>query len=292
MKPLVSLVTPVYNAMPYFKNYLDCVREQTWRPLEFIVVDDGSADGSWEYLQSVIPQLEKDAVFVNALRREHESQSAAINAALPLISGDFFTWCDADDLMAAESIEKKVEFLISHKDLGMVRSDGFYLDGDSGDIISHSAKKEDAFTQNVFDALFYGQTYCYAGCYMLRTELFFECYPQKQIPLSKEGQNLQLLLPPASRTDCGFLPEALHFYYQRSSGHSHRKRSYMESLSRIENFYKLRSAILPFCACDYQYYMKENNDILKSDKQRLYRLAAALAREEFKKNEGGYSYLS
>lgn len=283
MKPLVSLVTPVYNAMPYFKDYLACVMKQTWRPLEFILVDDGSMDGSWEYLGSVARQLEKEGISVYTMRKEHGGQAAAVNAALPLISGELFTWCDADDLMMAESIEKKAKYLISHTDLGMVRSDGLHLDGDSGHIISHSAKQEDSFTQNVFEALFYGSTYCYAGCYMMRTELFFECYPQKQIPLSPEGQNLQLLLPPSSRTECGFLPEVLHSYYQRSGGHSGRRRSYTESLSRIENFYRLRLAILPYCECDWQYYMEENERILERDKQQLYHSAAALARKELKR---------
>ena len=135
----------------------------------------------------------------------------------------------------------------------------------------------------MFDALFHGLTYCYAGCYMVRTELFFQCYPKRQIPLSPEGQNLQLLLPPASRTDCGFLPESLHSYCQRRSGHSGRGRSYTESLSRIENFYRLRASILPYCSFERQYYMEENERILKRDRQNLYHSAAALAREELKK---------
>lgn len=283
MKPLVSLVTPVYNAMPYFKDYLACMMEQTWRPLELILVDDGSTDGSWEYLLSVAGQLEKEGISVYTVQKEHEGQAAAVNAALPLISGEFFTWCDADDLITAESIEKKAKYLISHTDLGMVRSDGLHLDGDSGRIISRNARREDSFTQNVFEPLFYGSTYCYAGCYMVRTELFFACYPKKQIPLSREGQNLQLLLPPSSRTGCGFLPEVLHSYCQRSSGHSGKKRSYTESLLRIENFYRLRLAILPYCKCDQQYYMEENEKILERDKQQLYRSVAALARKELKR---------
>lgn len=282
MTPLVSLVTPVYNAMPYFREYLECVKKQTWRPLEFIVVDDGSKDESWECLQQMIPELEAIGILVYALQREHESQSAAINAALPLISGEYFTWCDADDLLTPDSIEKKVQYLVNHEELGMVRSDGIYINGDKNHV-SHSAKEKDRSTQNVFDALFHSATYCYAGCYMLRTSLFFECYPEKQIPLSVEGQNWQLLLPPASRSKCGFISEPLHYYCRRSSGHSSKSRSYTEKLSRIQNFAYLRKAILPYCKCDQQYYIEESKLIEKREKRQLYKLAAIYAREEMKR---------
>lgn len=53
MNPLVSLITPVFNGMPYFKDYLECVLSQTWRPLEFICVNDGSEDNSAEQPASV-----------------------------------------------------------------------------------------------------------------------------------------------------------------------------------------------------------------------------------------------
>ena len=38
MKPLVTLVSPVYNAMPYLQAFLVCLEKQTWRPLEVILV--------------------------------------------------------------------------------------------------------------------------------------------------------------------------------------------------------------------------------------------------------------
>lgn len=282
MRPLVSLVTPVYNAMPYFQKYLDCVKEQTWRPLEFLAVDDGSQDDSWKCLQEKTAELEGAGITVHALRRKHEGQAAAVNAALPLVRGEYYTWCDADDIMTPDSIEKKVRYLICHKELGMVRSDGMYINGDQ-EHVSHSAKEQDRHTQNVFDALFHSTTYCYAGCYMVRTSLFFECYPEKQIPVSAEGQNLQLLLPPASRTDCGFLPEVLHYYYRRKSGHSSQSRRYTEKLSRIENFARLRGEILPYCRCDQQHYLKENRAVERQEKEQLYKMALLCAREEMKR---------
>lgn len=280
MNPLVSLITPVFNAMPYLRSYLDSVLAQTWRPLEFICVDDGSADGSRAYLSECLPMLERIGISARLLQIPHTGQAAAVNAALPLVSGEYLTWCDADDLLMPDSIAKKADYLSRFPELGMVRSDGIILDGDSGRRLACSAGEADRFTQNIFDALFHGSTYCYAGCYMVRAALLFTCYPEKKIPFSPEGQNLQLLLPPASRSDCGFIPEALHCYCRRSGGHSSRKLSFSEANARLQNFSKLRREILPYCRCDAARYLAEDQKIITKERHALCRAAAAQARKE------------
>jgi len=252
--PLVTLVSPVYNSMPYLQDFLDCLAAQTWRPLEVILVDDGSADDSVRCLQANKDRLEQAGISLHILLRPHGGQAAAFNAALPLISGEFFTWCDADDLLSPDSVEKKVRWLMAHPHVGMVRSNGTVLDADKGIVLSERARESDRQDKNIFDDLFQDLTYCYAGCYMIRTALFFTGYPDKKMPESPEGQNLQLLLPAASRTVCGYLDEKLHTYCRRRSGHSSRDRSYQENLLRLKNFTALRLEILKYCDCDRERY--------------------------------------
>lgn len=279
MKPSVSLITPFYNAMPYFQDYLECVLKQTYRPLEFIAADDGSTDNSWECLTEFLPEFEKAGISVRALRSEHGGQAAAVNAALPLVSGEYITWCDADDWMSEDSISKKAEYLSRHPECGLVRSDGLVIDGDKGSVLARSAKPEDRHTQNIFDAVYRGTTYCYAGCYMGRASSLFEAYPNKQIPLSPEGQNLQLLFPLASRFDCGFIPDILHRYYVRNGGHSSRKLTFREAVRRLNNFSELRQAIIPHCICDVQYYIEEDKKITAEALEQLYKTAADSVRK-------------
>ncbi len=282
MKPSVSLITPVYNTMPYLASYLDCVKEQTWRPLQFIAADDGSSDGSASYIKDRIKELEASGISVKLLQLEHASQAAAVNAALKEASGEYLTWCDADDIMLPECIEKKVMFLMENPEIGMVRNDGVTIVVDTDECCLPDTKPGDRHTRDIFRELFLQTTYCYAGCYMIRMSLFDECYPDRCIPLSPEGQNLQLLLPPASRTVCGFVPDVLHKYYKRSSGHSSKKRSYTQIRTRILNFSSLFREILPHCSCDRDYYEAE---IIRVEKEQLDRLNDSLishAREAMK----------
>ncbi len=248
MNPLVTLVSPVYNAMPYLRDFLSCLEKQTWHPLEVILVDDGSTDDSAQALRDEKSGLENAGLTVKLLFCPRAGQAAAMNAALPLISGEFFTWCDSDDLLTPDSVEKKVAWLLAHPDVGMVRSNGIVLDADKDVLLSESAKESDRCQKSIFEDLFLDRTYCYAGCYMVRTELFFACYPEKKMPESPEGQNLQLLLPPASRSECGYLDEKLHTYCRRHTGHSSRDRSYQEKLKAHGKFHRFEagnSGILP-----------------------------------------------
>lgn len=280
MNPLVSLVSPVYNAMPWLESFLDCMVQQTWRPLEVILVEDGSTDASRECLLRRRGELEDAGIAVRLVLKEHAGQAAAFNAALPLVSGEFFTWCDSDDLLTPDSIEKKVLWLLAHPDVGMVRSNGIVLDADKDEVLSESTRECDRHDQDIFEDLFLGRTYCYAGCYMVRSDLFFACYPQRRIPESPEGQNLQLLLPPASRTVCGYVDEKLHTYCRRSSGHSSMKRSYRENLRRIANFTTLRLEILEYCHCDRALYAQKARETEENDRKILLYSAVQRARKE------------
>ena len=283
MKPLVTLVSPVYNCMPYLPDFLACLREQTWRPLQVILVDDGSADGSRECLREHKEILEASGIHVDLVFCAHGGQAAAFNAALPLVSGAFFTWCDSDDLMTPDNVEKKVRWLSEHPDVGMVRNNGIVMDADKGVVLSHSARETDKCQKSIFEELFLDLTYCYAGCYMIRSELFWQCYPQRQIPVSPEGQNLQLLLPPASRTECGYIDETLHTYCRRSSGHSSMERSYQDNLRRMENFTALRLTLLEYCQCDRAHYTDLAKSLEEKNRKILLYSAVQRARKDMRK---------
>ena len=287
MNELVSLVVPVYNALPYLKDFVKSVEDQTWRPLECIFADDGSTDGSLEYLREKESDLVKAGIEVKILELSHAGQASAVNDALKEATGEYLTWCDSDDIMLPRCVAAKAEYLNEHPDIGLVKNAGLIIiDGKA----SHNTKEEDQRDMDIFDDLI--NLTCYAGCYMVRMSLFDICYPDRSIPLSPEGQNLQLLMPPASRSICGYVPEVVHHYFLRSSGHASRKRSYSQMLERRMNFIKLYSEILPFCDCDQEYYRKKIEVLKKEYMEELIKSAVIQARKEIKDRESGNSNIS
>lgn len=263
MKPLVTLLTPAYNAMPFLDSFLESVLAQTYPNIEFIVFNDGSKDNTAERLNEFAPLFAERGIVYQIISLDRNmGQAHAFNQMLPLASGDFLTWCDADDLLTPDSIEKKADYLTQHPSVGIVRSevDIFNVTKQTKERTIKNPSK-DGTCKDLFRSLFDETEHCLAGSYMLRTGILFDAYPMRRIPESKEGQNLQLLLPPASMSLCGFINEPLLVYRIHSDSHSHRKRSLNECFERNENFYSLRLQILEHCQCDREYFKKYACDI-------------------------------
>ena len=102
MKPLVSILIPAFNARPWIADTLRSAIAQTWRPIEIIVVDDGSTDGTCE----VVRQFESAGV--RLIRQTNQGAAVARNTAFSASSGEFIQWLDADDLLAPDKIERQL----------------------------------------------------------------------------------------------------------------------------------------------------------------------------------------
>ncbi len=103
--PLVSILIPAYNAEKTIAETLESALAQTWRRTEIVVADDGSTDATPEIL------LRYRSRGVRSVRRENGGLSAAQNTAYRHCEGDFVQWLDADDLLAAEKIERQLASL-------------------------------------------------------------------------------------------------------------------------------------------------------------------------------------
>ena len=102
--PLVSVMIGVYNAERYLGEAIDSVLAQTHRPLELIVVDDGSDDGSADVARSY-----GDAV--RYAYQENAGNGAARNHAVSLASGELYAFLDADDRFVPDKLERQLAAL-------------------------------------------------------------------------------------------------------------------------------------------------------------------------------------
>jgi hypothetical protein len=116
--PTFSVVIAARNAATSISEAVESALSQTLSPLEVVVSDDGSVDGTAEAL----------APFQNRityLRNEHAGVAAARNAALELARGEFFAVLDADDCYLPERLEALGELAIMRPDLDLLCTDAF-----------------------------------------------------------------------------------------------------------------------------------------------------------------------
>ena len=105
MKPLVSVIVPLYNAAPYISEALQSIVDSTYRPLEIIVMDDGSTDESFRVAQA----FAKEHAEVHILHQPNAGVSAARNKAIQAAKGTYILPVDADDRISPRYIEHAID---------------------------------------------------------------------------------------------------------------------------------------------------------------------------------------
>ena len=127
--PSVTVLMTVYNGMPYLKEAVRSVLEQTLRDFTFLVLNNGSTDGSGEYLAEVEKQR-ADSLPRLRVRRlpENIGRTAVLNKGLELVETEITAIIDADDLAMPRRIETLAAFFRDHPDIDLVGSDVTYID--------------------------------------------------------------------------------------------------------------------------------------------------------------------
>lgn len=219
-KGLVSIITPCYNGEEYLEEYFDSILKQSYKYIELFFIDDGSTDRTSEIALSYKTKLEERGISYKYIYQDNSGQAAAINRALPLVSGEFLTWPDSDDILYPDSIKERVEFLNENVKYALVRNSVREVDFDSKEKINEFIVNNDS-NEFIFEDLIFGKNVFYAPIsYMIRTEEFFRINPNKQIYVTRYGQNWQMLLPITHKNKCGNISKILCDYMVRKNSHS------------------------------------------------------------------------
>ena len=110
----VSVLMTVYNGMPYLPAAVESILEQTLQDFHFVIVDDGSTDGTTDYLSSLTDSR------IEIIRQDNGGTAAAANLGLKHVKSPFVARLDADDVAIAHRLESQVKFLKEHPDVGLV----------------------------------------------------------------------------------------------------------------------------------------------------------------------------
>jgi glycosyltransferase involved in cell wall biosynthesis len=112
MKPLVSTIIPVFNGEKYLTEAINSVINQSYTPIEVIVVDDGSIDSS--------PRIAEGYLNIRLLRHEkNEGVSSTRNSGIKATKGSMIAFLDADDIWLPDKIQEQINFLEEQPDLGV-----------------------------------------------------------------------------------------------------------------------------------------------------------------------------
>ncbi len=158
---------PVYNAERYIEEAIESILAQTFRDFEFVIIDDGSTDGSLGVLERYA-KLDKR---IRLVSRPNTGMVGALNEGLRLSKGEFIARMDADDISLPGRLVSQVQYLSSNADVVCLSGDYEYMDAKGRSLtFIHLPKEEHEIARN---ALAGCPPLCH-GCAMIRRNALIE----------------------------------------------------------------------------------------------------------------------
>lgn len=191
MRPLITIVMPVYNVAPYVGDAIRSVLNQTYPRWELLAVDDGSADGSIDVIRAFKDQR------IKAIRLEsNQGVAAARNRAMAEGKGDYFALLDADDAMVPTRLARQVAFMERRRDVAL--SGGWCgTIGEDGTPAAYTFKSH-LDPRAVNPSLVFGNVFCTSSLMMRRDAVpaggFRQQYAEDYDLLVRVAQNHRLAI--------------------------------------------------------------------------------------------------
>lgn len=107
IKPLVSIIIPIYNSSKYIEKLLDSISKQTYKSLEVLLIDDGSKDDSLLLAKEYCSKFRNFKVFT----QKHQGVSKARNFGISKANGTWLSFIDSDDELSPLFYERMVNGL-------------------------------------------------------------------------------------------------------------------------------------------------------------------------------------
>ena len=113
-RPCVSVVMSVYNCAKYIQGSIESIIKQTFTDWEFVIIDDGSNDGTSMLLERFCNDPR-----IKVIRQDNLGLTKSLNIGLKIAQGKYIARQDADDVSFPARIAKQVDFLDSKPDFGL-----------------------------------------------------------------------------------------------------------------------------------------------------------------------------
>jgi glycosyltransferase involved in cell wall biosynthesis len=132
----VSIITPSLNQARFIERTIQSVLAQQWNPLEHIVVDGGSTDGTVDILRNYDDHLQW-------VSEPDKGQSDAVNKGIRTATGDVIGWLNSDDVYYPGAVKHAVEFFAAHPQVDAVYGMADYIADDDSIIDAYPSEPWD-----------------------------------------------------------------------------------------------------------------------------------------------------
>ncbi|HOC60476.1 MAG TPA: glycosyltransferase family 2 protein [Smithellaceae bacterium] len=130
----VTVITPTYNQGTFIGDTIRSVVSQTYKNIEYIIVDNESDDGTEQIVRRFIVQYDNIKYF----REKDAGQADALNKGFDLAAGSIVCWLNSDDYYFDHSvIGRIVQLFQENEDVDVIYGDGFCSDKDGNILYSH-----------------------------------------------------------------------------------------------------------------------------------------------------------
>jgi glycosyltransferase involved in cell wall biosynthesis len=162
----VSIIITAYNYIWYLEQCIKSCIFQSYQPIEIVIADDCSTDGTKEYLRTLnpLPGIE----FVTCSHTKNKGIAASKNTGIIKSTGDLITFIDADDMLTPNSIADRVKQFVKHPELDFVHGQAFHVEDKSGHKHTYDQCLKNAFR------LHGKKTTVNAQAVMVRKEVFVQ----------------------------------------------------------------------------------------------------------------------
>ncbi len=163
--PRITVLMSVFNGEPYISESVRSILNQTFTDFEFLIIDDGSTDGT----SKILERFSENDSRIRVLRQNNQGLIASLNLGLSLARGQFIARMDADDISLPRRLFEQVIYLEANPSIGLVGGQVAVID-ESGS--SHALKrlKFPTSARAARKKLHFGSPVAHPAC-MFRTRL-------------------------------------------------------------------------------------------------------------------------
>jgi glycosyltransferase involved in cell wall biosynthesis len=220
--PKVSVIIPAHNAVKYLPNSLESLLQQSFTDWEALIINDGSTDEIEKWASEITDPR------VTLILQSHQGVSIARNHGIGLSKGKYIAFLDADDLWEATKLEKQVNYLDRHLNVGLVYTWTAFVDESAkstGRISSSNAQGK------IWLQLLQNEIIPCTSTVMIRRDCF-DGVGMFEAKLT-HAEDLELWVRIAQKYPVGVIKEVLTQYRQHGSNTSKSRDKMLQGLHKV-----------------------------------------------------------